>query len=69
MIHFLIFVLVLSIVQIYWIIKNDKETKKLSIIIYCSMAIVAIILGLYYYQYRPTSSIASYIFKILKIQY
>ena len=69
MIYFIIFILILSIYEIHYILKNANDNKKALIIIYIFMAILVLLAGIYYFLYQYGNSIAYYIFKFLKIDY
>ena len=69
MIYLFIFILLLSIYEIYYIIKNANDIKIPLIILYSSITFVVILLGVYYNYNKYDNSIAYYILKILKISY
>lgn len=69
MIYFFIFILILSIYQIDYIIKNVKEKKVTLIVIYILMVIVVLIIGSYYYLNQYGNSVSYYMFKLLNIDY
>lgn len=69
MIYFFIFILILSIYEIDYIIKNVKGKKVTLIVIYFSMVIIVLIIGLYYYLNKYGYSVSQYIFKLLNIKY
>lgn len=69
MIFFFIFILMLSIYEIHYIVKNANNDKKTLIIIYSFMTIMTLLLGIYYYSNRFGNSISYYMFKLLNINY
>jgi len=69
MIFFFIFISILSIYEIYYIIKNINDKKATHIIIYCVMAITVLGLGIYYNSNEYGNSLTYYALKILKIEY
>jgi hypothetical protein len=69
MIYFFIFILILSICEIDYVMKNIKEKKGTIMVIYFSMVIVVLIIGLYYYLNKYGYSVSQYIFKLLNIKY
>ncbi len=67
MIFFFIFVLFLSIYEIYNIAKNEKDKKATLVIIYISIATLTILAGIYYYLNKYGNSIGYYIIEFLNI--
>jgi|GEM_PF-2299177 len=64
-----IFIIILSVYEIHYIIKNANDIKTPLIILYCFIAIISLLIGVYYYVNQFGNSISYYIFKILNIKY
>lgn len=69
MIFFFVFILCLTIYEIYSIVKEKRSDTKLQIIIYLCMTVVVIAIAVYYYLFRFENSFTYYIFKIFNIHY
>jgi len=67
MIYFLIFIIMLSIYELYTIAKGNDSNKTILIIIYICMTLFVTAIGIYYYLFRFGNSLTYYIFKLLNI--
>lgn len=59
----------LSIYELYTIVKSNDSNKTVLIIIYICMTIFVLAIGIYYYLYQFGNSLTYYIFKLLNINY
>lgn len=69
MIYFFIFILMLSIYELYTIAKSNDSNKTVLIVVYIFLTIFVLAIGIYYYLYQFGNSLTYYIFKLFNIHY
>ena len=71
MIIYIAFIVALSAIEIYFMLKGDKPKadKKKIITVYSVLALITLAVGMYHISYPYNSSIAFYIMKLLHFSF